>query len=231
MSKKRKALLVVLAAIGALAAVFFIYTADYYHADETARAAFEAGDITEDGDLLIMEPDDPNGSGLIFYPGGKVEAISYIPLLEKLREKGITCVLVEMPFNLAVFNSNAADGVYGKLPDVENWYIGGHSLGGAMASSYASGYMDALSGVVLLGAYIYGDVSPERTLTMYGSEDGVLDRSKIDYTKNVVVIDGGNHAQFGNYGKQDGDGEAFISTDEQQAVAVQAIADFMQVKQ
>ncbi len=231
MKKRRKILIIVFAAIAALAAVFFIYVSDYYHADETARAILEGGSgITEEGNLIILTPPDPGDTGFIFYPGGKVEAISYLPILSKLKDHGITCVLVKMPFNLAVFDSNAADEVYEKLPQITNWYIGGHSLGGAMASAYAEGNMDRIQGLVLLGAYIYGDISAEDALTVYGTNDLGLDLSKIDYATNVVVIDGGNHAQFGNYGPQDGDGEATIPAEVQQDIAVQSILRFMESK-
>ena len=37
------------------------------------------------------------------------------------------------------------------------------------------------------------------------------------------VIAGGNHAQFGNYGKQMGDGDAFISVENQQRQTVKMI--------
>jgi pimeloyl-ACP methyl ester carboxylesterase len=226
MKKSRKILIVVLAAVAAFAAVFFIYVSDYYRADQTARAVFGNGEgIAQDGNLIILTPSDPGDTGLIFYPGGKVEAISYLPLLSKLQDNGITCVLAEMPFNLAVFDINAADRVYEKLPQIKNWYIGGHSLGGAMASAYAGGHMDRIRGLILLGAYIYGDINADDALTVYGTEDQGLE--KIDYTTNVIVIDGGNHAQFGNYGPQDGDGEATILPETQQDIAVQSILDFI----
>lgn len=232
MKKRRRILIAVLVVVAAFASLFFAYTADYYHADEKARTMFAEGSgIREEDNLIIMTPDHPDGRGFVFYPGGKVQAIAYIPLLEKLKGEGITCVLVKMPFNLAVLNANAANGVYDQVPGVQEWYIGGHSLGGAMASAYAQNNTDKVRGLILLGAYIYGDVDPGDALTVYGSEDRVMDRSKIDYTQNIVVVAGGNHAQFGNYGKQAGDGEAGISSDEQQAAAVQAILGFMQQKQ
>ena len=81
--------------------------------------------------------------------------------------------------------------------------------------------------MILLGAYIYGDIPLEKAVTIYGSEDTVLDKSRIDYTENVFVIEGGNHAQFGNYGKQKGDGNAAITTDEQQEKAVETILNFI----
>lgn len=211
-----------------LATGFFVYISDYSRADDTAVATWLSDSrLRQVGDLIIMSPATPSDTALIFYPGGKVEYAAYIPLLEKLSQSGITCVLVKMPFNLAVFAPNAADQVYAKLPDIKNWYIGGHSLGGAMASAYAAEHKDKIQGLVLLGAYIYGDVDPDRSITIYGSEDLVLDRSKITYAENVVIIQGGNHAQFGNYGEQKGDGSATISREEQQAITVKEILEFL----
>ena len=213
-----------------LAAVFWIYVSDYSRADDLAVAALadaNAQTQTQDGNLTILTPDIPGDTGLIFYPGGKVEAAAYLPLLEKLRSKGVTCVLVEMPFNLAVFRSGAADGVFEKVPGIAHWYIGGHSLGGAMASSYAAKHPDKVKGLILLGAYVYGDVSPAAALTIYGSEDHVLNQAKIDYSENVHVISGGNHGQFGNYGLQKGDGTASITREEQQTETVDLIVDFI----
>lgn len=230
MKKKLKiTLITLLALILLLAGVFWIYVSDYSRADDIAVAAL-ANDqtIRKEGKLTILAPSTPSDTGMIFYPGGKVEATAYLPLLEKLRENGVTCVLVEMPFNLAVFRSNAADQVYEKLPAITNWYIGGHSLGGAMASGYAAKHQDSLKGLILLGAYRYGDVPPAAALTIYGSEDQVLNRSKVNNSENVHVIDGGNHAQFGNYGLQKGDGPASISPEAQQEAAVELILDFIE---
>ena len=211
-----------------LAGGFLIYVSDYSRADQTAVTML-ANDtaLRQDGDLIIFPSTTPSETALIFYPGGKVEATAYVPLLEKLRQNGITCVLVKMPFNLAVFSTNAADQIYEQLPEIKNWYIGGHSLGGAMASAYTAKNKDKIKGLVLLGAYVYGDVDPGQSLTIYGSEDQVLDRSKITYSENVEVILGGNHAQFGNYGLQKGDGTATITRDEQQDLTVQKILDWI----
>lgn len=151
---------------------------------------------------------------------------AYLPLLMKLSEKGITCVLVKMPFNLAVFGIHAADDVYGMLPDIENWYIGGHSLGGAMAGAYAEKNAGRLSGLILLAAYPAG--SPDiPAIAVYGSEDLILDRSAISGDIEEIVIQGANHAGFGYYGEQKGDGTAFLTREEQQLRAAEAVLGFI----
>lgn len=213
-----------------LTGAFFIYVSDYYRADNVAIAAIQGKDTMHVQDnLTILSPAKPSDTALIFYPGAKVEHTAYIPILEKLRLNGITCVLVKMPFNMAIFDPNAADKVFNELPDIKNWYIGGHSMGGAMASSYAANHKDKVKGLILLGAYIYGDVSPKNALTVYGTLNSNLEEH-INYTENVVIIEGGNHAQFGNYGEQKGDPPATISREEQQNIAVEAILNFIQKK-
>ena len=113
-----------------------------------------------------------------------------------------------------------------QFPDIQHWYIAGHSLGGAMASQFAADHPDEIDGLILLGAYLYGDYPPADTLTVYGSLNQSVE-DKLDYTENVVEIQGGNHAQFGNYGPQKGDAPAAISAEEQQARTVEAVEDFI----
>lgn len=141
-----------------------------------------------------------------------------------------------MPFNLAVLDINAADGILEQYPDIEKWYIGGHSLGGAMASSYLSDNADSFEGLVLLGAYSTENLSNTDldVLSIYGSEDRVMNRKKYDANKGnlpndftEIIIDGGNHAGFGMYGAQDGDGESKIPTEEQINITASAIFDMI----
>jgi len=228
----RIAIITVIAAVSLFAAAFYIYTLDYYRADAYAMQTIdeEAGLVDSADGITVFHPEEgtDKGSALIFYPGGKVEAESYAPLLRRISREGITCVLVRMPFNLAVFDVNAADRVYEILPEIKNWYIGGHSLGGAMASSYAGKNKERIKGVVLLGAYPVGSVDVP-ALTVYGSEDKVLNRTKLEGVENIVEIAGGNHAYFGNYGEQDGDGIAAITREDQQLQTTGAIVDFINV--
>lgn len=217
----------------------YAYVSAYYPADETALAAmsYQTGQvqIEQDGDVIWFVPEEPT-AGLILYPGGKVEHTAYAPLLRVCAENGILCALVRMPGNLAVLDMNAADGLREKHSEVTAWFIAGHSLGGAMAANYAAAHSEDYSGLILLAAYSTQDLSqtPLRVLSVYGSEDGVLNRDA--YKKNwanlpadttEVVLDGGCHAQFGNYGPQDGDGIPTISSEDQIRQTVEAIAAFV----
>lgn len=135
--------------------------------------------------------------------GAKMEETAYLPLLDQLRRTVLTCVLVEAPFRMAIFDADAAEDVMAQFPDIEHWYIAGHSLGGAMASRFAADHPEAIDGLILLGAYLYGDYPPADTFTVYGSLNQSVE-DEIDYTENVVEIQGGNCAQFGNCGPRRG---------------------------
>ena len=230
MPRRKKLLLaggIVLLVLAILAGAFFWYVSDYYRAEDVAlQVMAQDSTITVQDDLTILSPSYPTDTAIIFYPGAKVEAEAYLPLLEQIRQTGVTCILVHMPFRMAIFDANAAEEVMEQFPDIRHWYIAGHSMGGAMASQFASDHPDQVDGLILLGAYIYGDYPPEKTLTVYGSLNQSVE-DNIDYTENVVEIEGGNHAQFGNYGPQKGDLPATISAEEQQAQTVAAIETFL----
>jgi len=233
MKLAKKTFLIIMAILILLVGAFYIYTLDYYRADEETLHAMSSSDssIERFGRITVFNPKEETDSntGFIFYPGGKVEAIAYAPLLKQLANQGITCVLVKMPFNLAVFDINACDKALSRVSNVSRWYLAGHSLGGAMASSYVDNNSDHLEGLILLGAYpINNEDIP--TLVVYGSEDLGLDISKLSHTKNVFKIFGGNHAYFGNYGEQKGDGTASISRQTQQEIATTKIMAFINQK-
>ena len=223
--RKKRLLLIPVFAIAVLCIAFLAYTQQYYHAEESARAALKS-----DESVIVTQKeygwlfDGPSETdALIFYPGGKVEETAYAPLLHRLAEQGMDICLVRMPFRLAVFGANKADQVM-EQHDYEHWYIGGHSLGGSMAASYAATHSSQLSGVFMLAAYPTKPLDENiMALIIYGSEDGVLNMSKLEEafrylpdSGEVYMIEGGNHAQFGNYGTQAGDGHAVISSEEQQ---------------
>lgn len=219
--------------LGVLAALAAWYVNDYYRADAEAAKYLLGGDgvtVTETEEGWFFDgPGD--GVALIFYPGAKVECTAYAPLMHGLAGRGVDCFLVEMPMNLAIFGTNRAGSVMEEY-SYNRWYLAGHSLGGAMAASYASGHLEQLDGVILLAAYPTGSLQGEdfAVLSVYGSEDQVLNRDKLeagraympeDYTE--VCIQGGNHAWFGSYGEQKGDGEALISREAQWEQTLDAV--------
>ena len=188
-------------------------------------------------DLLTFTPKNGQSStGLIIYPGAKVQAESYAPLAHKIAEAGYTVVITPMPLNFAILNSNAADKAIEAFPNIENWAIAGHSLGGVMATKYANEY-EIIDGVILYASYPQGDElknSSIKVTSIYASLDGVADNDKVVSSKELlpkdtkfIKIEGGNHAQFGNYGEQSGDNKATISVDEQINQSVQASIELL----
>lgn len=216
-----------------LCAIGTWYVSDYYRADESVRACLQESDsvtVTEIKEGLYLDGAGDE-SALIFYPGGKVEYTAYVPLLMELAEQGVDCFLLKMPCNLAVLGSNKAEGILEDY-DYEKWYMAGHSLGGAMAASFCGSHKDEVSGLVLLAAYPTASLEKDEfsVISVYGSNDQVVNKNKLeagreympeDYTE--VCIEGGNHAWFGDYGEQKGDGAATVSREEQQEQTVDAI--------
>lgn len=238
--QKRKIYIGCTSILVVIAVIFSVYINDYYRADSKSIASFASEDNTSkkmiDEHTIVYAPEDAT-TGLIFYPGGKVEYTAYEPLMKACASKGILCVLVEMPFNLAVLDTNAADGIQKQFPEIENWYIGGHSLGGSMASFYLADHTDAYEGLILLGSYSTTDLSQADidVLSIFGSEDMVLNQDKYNKNKSNLpadftekMIEGGCHAYFGMYGAQDGDGTPTISNVEQINITADTILQFIQ---
>ena len=240
---KGKRIIIWISAIVAVFAIAIIFCAvylnDYYRADTEAITAFApmnhvSKEILDDN-TVVYAPDDAK-AGLIFYPGGKVEYTAYEPLLKACASRGVLCVLVEMPFNLAVLDVNAADGIQEQYPEITEWYIGGHSLGGSMAASYVSKHVDEFEGLVLLGSYSTANLSATslQVLSIYGSEDKILNLEKYEENKSNLpneftenIIEGRCHAYFGMYGEQEGDGTPTITNEEQMNQTVNTIAQFI----
>ena len=239
--KKNKSrwVLLLFATILVFAIATGVYLMDYYHASEAALSELdqpeESVEILREDGRIIFVPDHPL-AGMVFYPGGKVAYESYTPLLNSLAENGILCVLTHMPGNLAVLDQNAADGIPEIFPEVTKWYLAGHSLGGTIAGIYLADHPNEYDGLILLASYSTADLSGAdlKVLSVYGSEDGVMNRDA--YEKNrcmlppgaeEVVIQGGCHAFFGDYGEQEGDGTPTITQQEQQRQTVNEIVNFI----
>lgn len=216
-----------------------IYVNDYYHADIEAISVFKNDSLVSKeilNDNTIVYSADNANSAFIFYPGGKVEYTAYEPLMISLANKGIMCVLIDMPFNLAIFDINAADGIQAQFPEINKWYIGGHSLGGSMAAMYLKENANLFDGLILLASYSTVDLADTKldVISIYGSKDNILNMNKYNENKinlpndfSELIIEGGCHAYFGMYGKQDGDGSPTITNEEQILKTAKHISNFI----
>jgi hypothetical protein len=188
---------------------------------------------------LVFQPTQTTPTtGFIIYPGGRVDPRAYAPQAHAIAEKGYLVVIVPMPLNLAVFGVGQAASVIQAYPEIEKWVIGGHSLGGSMAASYAYNHTDQIDGLVLWASYPANSnnlsSSTMKTSSISATLDGLSTPEKIAASHSLlpadttwVVIEGGNHAQFGWYGDQPGDNPATISREEQQAQIVQSTLDLL----
>jgi len=201
---------------------------------EEALAAMESDAIVtvqDDGHFIVFTPTMTVPlTGFILYPGGHVDYRSYAPIAREIASRGYRVSIVKMPLSLAIFGVDRADDVIAAYPDVRYWVIGGHSLGGSMAATYAKNNPGEIQGLVFWASYPADSDDLSKTdlkgLTTYGSNDLVLDTDNFNATLPLLppgtiihIIQGGNHAQFGNYGPQPGDGTATISSAGQQQQA------------
>lgn len=237
MSRRLKVVLVVVAALLVLvpAAVYGWTRVARYAAFPEALAVAERAERAQG--WYVFAPAAEPVAGFVFYPGGLVDAVAYAPLMQRLADGGVLSVIVPMPLELAVFGIGRAADVIEAFPQVETWLIGGHSLGGAMAAEFVKGNADAVDGLVLLASYPAAstDLStlPIRAVSTYGTENGLTPPEGFEASlerlppgTELIVIDGGNHAGFGHYGPQAGDGVATIDREEQQGQTAETVLRF-----
>ena len=189
-------------------------------------------------DFITFQPSNMQPTtGLIFYPGGHVDYRSYAVPLREIAAQGYLVILLPVRLNLAFFDINAADSAFARYPDIEHWAIGGHSLGGVAAGLYAKDHLGQLGGIIFWASYPADDSlknSGLKMLSIYGTNDmagvEIFDETSIRLTADAqyVIINGGNHAQFGDYGPQPGDKAATISRPEQQKQIIEATAKFLE---
>ena len=215
----------------------------HYPASPAAAEAATTATRTEQGWLVFSAKQmNSNGTGFIFYPGALVDVAAYAPMAKALAERGITTVIVNMPLDLAVLNPDKASEVLAAFPQINRWAIGGHSLGGSMAGQFLQSHPELtlkIRGLVLWGSRLSAgiDVSglPIQALSIYGTRDGLAPkdlgeagrRAGLPANAQLVPIQGGNHAMFGDYGFQKGDNLAEIPSAESQKQIVAATAEFL----
>ena len=226
-------LIAIVLVLSVVAAGANVWVESLYPVQEAARAALvplEHLTVAQTDDAIVFLPSEAK-AGFIFYPGGLVPAEAYAPLMHALAEEGVLCVVPKMPLRLAVLDMSAADGIAEQYPGITRWTIGGHSLGGAMAASYAAAHPGDFAALALLAAYSTEPLPDDlAVVSLCGTADRVLDwekyeasRVNLPATAQEIAIPGGNHAQFGSYGAQEGDGEATISARVQLNAAVDAL--------
>jgi hypothetical protein len=184
-------------------------------------------EVSTDKWLVFAPKQTTPNTGFIFYPGGLVDPRAYAPLAQAIAAEGYLVVIVPMPLNLAVFGSGKATNIIESFPGINTWAIGGHSLGGAMASRYAYQNPTQVAGLALWAAFPPegNDLSQSdlAATSIYGTRDGLVSAEEIETSRLLLpadtqfqAIEGGNHAQFGWYGPQKGDLPATISHADQQ---------------
>lgn len=219
---------------------FFIWISNSYKPQGMAKLALVSDNLVEviNEDFLSFTPKNIKPTkGFIFYPGARVEPEAYAPLCRAIAENGYEVIVAEMPFNFAMFAQNKANKIIKKYENIEHWAIGGHSLGGVAASKFASDN-NIIDGVVLLASYPTGNDLKnlgKDVLSIWGSKDGVVNfknlieaKEKLPKDTTFFEIEGANHAQFGDYGKQKGDNDATISQEKQLDITYKNIVKFLE---
>ncbi|MFF0310480.1 alpha/beta hydrolase [Streptosporangium sp. NPDC004379] len=184
----------------------------------TAGTAAGAVAVVHSPTRIELRPSVPRGrSGLVFYPGARVDPRAYLPLLRPLAERGHLVAVVKAPFDFALLATGAAADVLDDHPEVSRWVVGGHSLGGVAASQYVSGHDGRVGGLLLWASYPVDDLSGRTDLSVSsvsGDRDGFTTPEDIRASRELlpaatrfVTVPGAVHAFFGDYGPQPGDGE------------------------
>jgi hypothetical protein len=193
-------------------------------ATPVAVAAMESGTgvgvTTTSSVIQLLPAGDVSRTGLVFFPGALVDPRAYVPLLRPLAADGFTVEIVKPPYGIAFLSAGAPNGIIAAHPAIARWVVGGHSLGGVVASSYAGAGHHGIDGLVLWASYPNGNIAGATGLavtSISASNDGLATPAKIEATRSrlppttrFVVVHGANHSDFGDYGTQRGDGVATI---------------------
>lgn len=227
--------LIVLAAVGILVwATVGVMQAEVGPLDKVR--ANPAISVHETPESFILSPTDgTSGDGLVFIPGAKVSADAYLYKLSGVVvQSGLTVVVTKPILNLAFFDQRPLTTFTNAVPAVDNWYVGGHSLGGVRACQYAA--QPDVSGLILFGSHCANDLASvnTRVLSLSGSNDQLSTPEKIMDAAHLLPtsttffpINGANHARFGDYGVQPGDGVATLESAVVRAVITAEVGSFL----
>ncbi|MFF2494255.1 alpha/beta hydrolase [Agromyces sp. NPDC058064] len=243
MSRLVRILLAVASVIVLFVVVFLVYAHTVMQGERPeALEAWrdDAVEITSDEVGIVIEPvEGATGEGLVFIPGAKVDPYAYLYKLSGVAEaSGLTVVITKPTLNLAFFDQRPLSTFTDLAPDVENWLVGGHSLGGVRACQMAAAGEGGgpVAGLVLFGSYCANDLSDSglAVLSISGSNDGLSTPEKIEAAAHLlpsdaefVELEGVNHADFGDYGVQPGDGVSTRDDAEVRREIAAAVAEFL----
>ncbi|MGN7190591.1 alpha/beta hydrolase [Curtobacterium sp. MCBA15_004] len=189
--------------------------------------------VRDAGDAVVMTPTGTaDGKGIVFVPGAKVDPYAYMATFRQVVAAGTTVVITKPTLNLAFFDTRPLSTFEAHAPRVTTWAVGGHSLGGVRACQLAR----EADGLLLLGSYCADDLSDTDldVLSVSGSRDGLSTpakvaaaRGKLPADARTVEVVGANHADFGAYGDQPGDGTATIPRAQARSEIAAAIEDWV----
>ncbi|GAB4029595.1 alpha/beta hydrolase [Spirosoma gilvum] len=195
--------------------------------------------VRQTDDFLGFIPQGAKRQVLVFFPGAMVDPTAYAPLARRVAEAGYAVYIIKMPWRLATYGYKKINGLPEFADTTKQYVLCGHSQGAKMAAQYVYEFPGKMAGLILIGTSHPRDISLA-TLTIpvmkiWATHDGLAspkevtqNKGKLPASTEFVVIQGGNHAQFGYYGPQLGDDTPTISRAEQQKICEQAIVRFLQ---
>ena len=209
-------------------------------ATEPALAALQSDSavtVTSTTSVISFLPTKPATTGLIFYPGALVDPRAYAYSMHAFATKGYAAFIVKMPLNIAFLGQENAAGIIAAHPAISTWAIGGHSLGGVSASTFAASHRE-IKGLLLYASYPASNIAPQlqgkEVVSIYGTRDGLADPASIARSRAMlppntrfVAIEGSIHSFFGDYGLQSGDGQPTISREQARQQILAASLDFL----
>ena len=223
---KKKIIITISVILGIILGGSLVWSSKSYKPNELAIQALNSDkkiEVKNDKFISFTPQNQKVEKGFIFYPGAGVEPEAYAPICREIALKGYEVVIAKMPLNLAILSPNKADKIISSYNNIKTWAIGGHSLGGVMASKYASNH-DDIKAVAFYASYPSNDELKDldlEVLSLYGEKDGVLNKGNLAKSKENLPSDAkfieikGDHSQFGDYGLQNGDEKASITEEKQ----------------
>lgn len=222
-----------------LVTIFFIWNWNTFQSHNLPENTFSNSDIVnviETDDQISFNSTSESVLEIIFFQGGLTDPRAYAPLCRKLAENGFTCHLIKMDWRLPQYDYQKVS----KLFELNegNFIIGGHSQGGKMAAQFVYENPTVFKGLFLMGTSHPRDIDLTNQnipcIKLYAENDGLASVEEVMENKNklpkqakLILINGGNHSQFGYLGQLLMDSSPDISLEEQQKVSLDNLLTFI----